>query len=238
MTTPVSFNTPDRLIKYAYDDAGIVGDGQDPSSEQMAKGLNKMNDLINYLQTQGLKLWLNFDLPIPLTSGQATYILGPGGSVNMTKPMRVISSYYLDSSGNQRPLTVLSWDDWTRLSNKQQLGQINSYFVDKQQLSLNVSFWLTPDDLAANLGEAHCLIQQQVAQMVGTMDGVSFPIEWFSAIRWGLALELASKQPDGIKQTCAQMYQLYLKNLEDWDVEDAPTFLQPDMRGGYISNFR
>lgn len=238
MTSPVAFNTPDRLIKYAYDDAGIVGDGQDPSSEQMAKGMNKMNDLINFLQTQGLKLWLNFDLTIPLVAGQSLYTLGPGGSINMTKPMRVISSYYLDSSGNQRPLMVLSWDDWTRLSNKSQLGALNSYFVDKQQLSLNVSFWLTPDVIAATMGEAHCIIQQQVGQMVGTMDGITFPIEWFSCLRWGLALELASRQPEAIRSTCAQMYQMYQKALEDWDVEDAPTSLQPDMRGGYVSNFR
>ena len=238
MTTPLAYNTPDRIITYADDDAGLVGDGRDPTSEQMAKGLNKLNDLINYLQTQGLKLWLLQDLAITLSAGQALYSLGPGGSINMVKPMRVVDAYYLDSSGNQRPLIALAWDDWDRLSNKTQLGQINSYFVDKQQLTLNVSFWLTPDSLAASNGTAHTIVQLQVGNMVGTLDGITFPIEWFSVLRWGLALELSSKQPDSIKTFCAQMYQKYREDLENWDVEDAPTYLQPDSRGGYSSQYR
>mgnify|MGYP003350501246 CR=1 FL=1 len=57
----------------------------------------------------------------------------------MNKPLRVIEAYYLDSSGIRRPLVVLSWDDYFRLSQVNQVGQINSYFVNKQQFEALLS---------------------------------------------------------------------------------------------------
>ena len=118
-----------------------------------------MNDIINFLQIKGLKLWLNADLPITLTKGTNIYYLSDTSTIPATKPLRVIDAYYSDSNQVQRPLIPLSWSDWDRLSQRTQLGAINSYFVDKQQTSLNVSVWLTPDSTAAS-GLLHLIVQE------------------------------------------------------------------------------
>ena len=57
MTTPISFNTPDRVIRFAMDNAGLLQDGDSPSSEQYAKYMPRLNDMINVWQTEGIKLW-------------------------------------------------------------------------------------------------------------------------------------------------------------------------------------
>lgn len=93
MTAP-SDNTPASIIEDAYFDAGILQEGQSPNSEQLVSGMRRLTDMINFWQTQGLKLWLNVDIPVPLTAGRSTYTLGPAGSQVMTKPLRVVEAYY------------------------------------------------------------------------------------------------------------------------------------------------
>ena len=237
MTAPAS-NTPIAIISDAYFDAGLMQEGQSPNSEQIVMGMRKLEDIINLWQTQGLKLWLLQDLPVSLIAGQGTYTFGPLGTVSMTKPLRVIEAYYADANQIRRPLIPMSWNEYTRLSQVNQQGQLNSYFVNKQQTVLSVFFWLIPDAVAAT-GQAHLVIQNQVTNFINIQETMNFPIEWRIALRWGLADELATGQPQAIMDRCQQRALAYRTMLEDWDVEDASTRFAPDNRGmSYGGGFR
>jgi hypothetical protein len=233
MTAP-NDNTPVSIIADAYFDAGLTQQGQIPDSEQFVVGMRKLTDIINLWQTQGLKLWLLEDLAITLVAGQGTYTLSPTGDVVMPKPTRIIDAYYRSSQGIRRPLNVMSWNDYVRLSQINQQGQINSYFVNKQQTSLPVFFWLVPDAEAAT-GTAHVIVQKQVTNFISLTETMNFPMEWRIALRWGLADELATGQPQAIMDRCQQRAQAYRTMLEDWDVEDAPTRFTPDSQGGHAT---
>jgi hypothetical protein len=221
-------------------ESGKVQRGSEPDSELLADGMRRLNDMINLWQTQGLKLWLQFDLPVPLVAGQNPYTIGPGGSVNMSKPLRVLDScYYVDVNNIRRPLSpLLSRDDYARLSNPTQQGPVNQLFCDKQQSQLIIWFWLVPDAQAA-LGVAHLLIQQQVTNFVNLTDDMNFPNEWRLALVWGIADEMCSGQPASVQQRCGTKASLYFDALNNWDVEDAATVFQPDMRSTTnVGNFR
>lgn len=223
-------NSAYSIICDALTDAGKLNRGDEPDSEILSDAKRRLNDMINLWQTQGLRLWLQYDLPVPLVAGQNPYVIGPGGNVNMTKPLRVLDScYYLDSASNRRPLIPLARDDWMRLSQVNQVGSINSLFVDKQQLSLVVWFWPPPDTTAAT-GVAHLLIEQQVANFVNLTDDMNFPIEWRIALHWGLASQMATGQPKSVQERCDAFAVAYFMALDNWDVEDAPTQIQPDSR--------
>lgn len=228
-------NDAQRLIDMAHYDAGLIQQGEVANSDQRADGLNRLNDMINLWQTQGLKLWLQTDLAVSLVAGQATYNLGPSGHVVMTKPTRVLDNgYYLDTSNVKRPISLISRDEYMRLPNVSEQGAITSYFVDKQATQLAVSFWLVPNATEA-LGTAHLLIQQQAQNFTAVSETVVFPAEWFIALRWGLADELCTGQPQAIMDRCANRAQSYRVALEDWDVEDASTRFAPDTRAGFRS---
>ena len=237
MTAP-NPNTPIAIISDAYFDAGLTQEGQSPNSEQIVTGMRKLTDIINLWQTQGLKLWLNVDTTVPLVAGTGTYTFSPTGTVIMPKPPRAIDAYYMDSNGIRRPLIPLSWNDYIRLSQVNTTGKINSYFVNKKQEELSVFFWLIPDATAAT-GTAHLLLQTQVTNFISVTETMNFPIEWRIALRWGLADELATGQPQSIMDRCQQRAISYRTMLEDWDVEDAPTRFTPDSRGQYsMGKFR
>lgn len=233
MTSPTDFLNAYGIITEAYFNAALVGQGQTPNSEQIASGMNKLNRMVNLKQTKGLKLWTNIDFPVTLVAGQNLYTFGPTGTVNMTKPLRAPMGYYTDSSGIRRPLEPIARSDWDTLSQITQQGQINSYFVDKQQLTLNVYTWLTPDSTAAS-GTMNLILQQQITNVVGLLDTINFPIEWSQWLVWGLAQQLAIGQPDSIVQRCKMEADTAEDILEGWDVEDAQTFFSPDPRGAYV----
>ena len=227
MTSPATFNTPARIIEYAMKDAGLLQHGDSPDGEHYAEYGNRLNDIINLWQTQGLKLWLNQDLPVVLTQGVALYSLGLTGTVIMNKPLRIIQAYTVNTGLVTRPLLMISRDEWSRLSNRTQQGAINSIYVDKQQLVLNLNFWLIPDATAAT-DTVHVIAQYQVANFAGLTDTMNFPTEWFIALRWALADEICTGQPQAIMDRCLMRANLYREMLEDWDVEDAATQFQPD----------
>lgn len=238
MTAPVTFHTAQRLIRLAYKDAGLVQDGDEPNGEQYADGLSRLNDMVNLWQTQGLKLFLIHDVAVPLVVGQGSYTMSPTGDVAMTKPLRIIQAYNLDQNSIRRPLVCLSREEYTRLSQVTQTGQLNSYFVDKQADSLIVHFWLVPDAQAAT-GTAHVITETQASNIISLTDNDGFPVEWAMALRWGLADDLATGQPQAIMQRCEMKAAQYRMMLEDWDVEDASTSFAPDQRGLYAtSSFR
>lgn len=232
MSSPQSFNTVDRIIRFAMMDAGLLQRGDVPSSDDYAIYLQKLNDVINVKQTQGLKLWTNQLVNVTLVAGTATYALGPAGSILATKPMRVPEAYFYTNANTSYPLNELSWNDYNLLSNKTSTGAINSYFVNKQQLNVYVTFWLVPDAEAAT-GFAQLLVQTQIQNMVSLTDGLSFPIEWFTGLRWFLADDICTGQPDSIMARCKANADKYQEILEGWDVEDAPTRFTPDPRAWF-----
>lgn len=234
MPGPTTFNTPLRIITYARRNAGKLAQDAEPTSGQYAEDLNRLNDLINYEQTQGLKLWLDQDISIAaptLVAGTALYTLGPTGTVVLAgKPLRVLQGYYVDSSNNRRPIEPpMAREEYYRLSNVTSLGAITSYYVDKQQNTLNVYLWNTPDTEAAS-GTVHLIVQTQITQMVALTDAMSFPQEWFLYLQWALAEQLSTGQPVTTMNRCEQMAARYRVALEGWDVEDAATRFVPDSR--------
>lgn len=232
-------NTAYGIISDAYHDAGLLARLEEPDSDQLADGMRRLCDVINLWQTQGLKLFTLENLEIPLTAGKSTYSLGPGGDVDMTKPLRGLQGYILQAVGNsRRPLTVMSWDDYMRLSQVTgNDGMVNSFFINKQSSMLYVFFWNTPDITEAS-NTAHILFQRQAPNPINLTDDVSFPQEWRIALRWGLADELATGQPQAIMDRCTQKAAMYRTMLEDWDVEDAQTRFAVDSRTYQGRGFR
>lgn len=243
MTIPAS-NTPNAIIADAYEDAALIQEGQTLNGEQLAKGMRRLRDVLMFFQTKGLKLFLLADTAVPLTAGQNQYTFMPGGSVSMQKPMRVLQGYYLYTATNvRRPITVLSYNEYLTLGQSGILtanqGPISQYFVEKLVDRLRVTFWLCPDTNEASLGQAHVLLQTQATTITQLNDEVQFPEEWRMALRWGLAHDLATGQPKSVIDRCAQNAETYRVALEDWDVEDAPTIFQVDMRTyGNVGQFR
>jgi hypothetical protein len=221
------------IINAAAQNAGLIGVAQSLDSESLADYLTRYNDMINLWQTQGLKLWTRQDLSITLIEGQGIYNLGVGQNVPMEKPMRVCESYVLvTNGGTKRPVQQISWEEWSRLSQINQEGQINQIFVDHQKDYLGVNTWQLPDSSEVQ-NTLHLVIQGQVGNAVSLLDDVDFPVEWIMGLKWGLADEICTGQPAAIVSRCQQRADMYRNALEAWDTEGVPITFSPDPQGQY-----
>lgn len=212
-------NTTYGIIRDAMQDAGLLQEGDDPNSEQLATYIRRLCDIINLWQTEGLKLFLLQEVTVTLIAGQAEYTLNQAVGVEPNKNLRVIQGR-IENSNSSRPIYSISWDEWNRLQ-KNTSGAVTGYFVDKQADSLVVHTWNTPDTNEA-LNVMVLLVQTQAVNPYNLMSDVMFPQEWRIALRWGLADDIATGQPQAIMDRCQQRANLYKTQLEDWDVEDTP----------------
>lgn len=220
-------NTAYGIIFDAFRDAGLTARGAQPNSDQLADGMRRLCDIINLEQTQGLKLFLMKDQSVDLVTDQTDYLLYPGGDVDMTKPLRTIQGYILNTDSIRRPLVQLSWNEWMLLSQVTgNSGTISSFFVNKQATYLEVKVWNPPDATEA-ANTLHLLIQQQAVNPVNLEENVSFPQEWRIFLRWALADDLATGQPEAVQRRCSEKAEYYRNLLQNWDVEDASTFFTP-----------
>lgn len=231
MTTP-NDDTPYAVINDAMHDAGYLQKGQTPNGEDVASNMRRLRDIINFEMTQGVKLFLTVDAPVVLTAGVGVYSFGPLGTVQMTKPQKIIEGYYMDSNGVRRQLIPLAWDDYIRLGQVNQTGPVSQYLEDRQPNQINVTLWLIPDATAA-AGSVHFLFRVQATNPVTLTETVQFPPEWRIFLRWALAEDISTGQPTSVISRCQVNAERYRQALEGFDVEEAPTSFQPDPRGQY-----
>lgn len=230
-------NTAYGIIADAMVDAGLLQEGQNPDSEQLANFMRRLNDIINLWQSYGLKLFLQQEVTFSMVADHADYHFAPVTGVYpsyyipMAKPSRVLQGYITVTPGNiRRPLTALSVDEWERLGQVVgNPGPVNSYMVKKYMSELVVYLWPAPDTTDA-LNTCTLLFQIAPAGPVILTDNTSFPQEWRIALRWALAEDISTGQPQAVIDRCAKNAEIYRVQLEGWDVEDVPTSFAPDMR--------
>ncbi len=227
-----------QIICDAMYDAGLIGRGDEPTSEDLAENMRRLNKYVNYLQTKGLKLFVQEDFSITapvLQAGVGLYTFGPAAtnSFVMAKPRRVVEAYYADNNQNRRPLILMSRNEWDTLSTITTQGTVTGYFVDKQTTSLNVNLWLVPDTTAAS-GTVHLILDEQIANFASVTDQMAFPPEWELTLEWNLAFQICTGQPQSVIDRCKENAVFYQTELEEWDVEDASTSFQPDQRGNFV----
>lgn len=221
-------NTVYGIINDAMFDAGLLREGSQANSEQLATYMRRLCDLINYYQTQGIKLFLLQEQTIPLVAGTNTYTVNPTPGTFPQKNLRIEQARIVQPSGTYRTINSLSWQEWNTLPQNNQ-GAVTGYLVDKQTTSLVVKVWNTPDATEA-LNSMVVLVRTQVTNPINLEENVAFPQEWRMALRWGLADDIATGQPETIMQRCQARAQFYREALEDWDVEDTQTTFAPDAR--------
>lgn len=227
-------NTIKGIINDAMHDAGLLSEGDTPNSQQFADCGRRLQDMIQLWMTRGIKLFLNREINFPIVAGQNLYTLGPTGTVVLpSRVTQVLEANVVTPQGIRRPLVPMAWEEWMRLSQIDGSDStISSYFVDKQVQYARFFVWNTPDvSEALNTLQLHVRVAAE--DMENLYDEVQFPAEWRIALRWGLADEICTGQPQTIMARCSIRATQYLEELEGWDVEDSPTTFAMDSRNDY-----
>jgi hypothetical protein len=238
--------TRDQIISLALRKLGVLEIGSTPDVDTVANASMSLNLLIKQLSTEGLKMWKNSELIIPLTANQTTYTLGGStsdlmyDSLNPTvaitdRPLKAIQGFYRNTQVTPNidiPVMLLSKQEYNVLGSKFSTGTANSIYYDVKKLNGILYVYLTPDLNSQTNLELHMIAQMPLDDINAASDIPDFPNEWMNCLVWNLADQMAIEYgvPMNYRQEIMQRASAYKSQLTDWDVEPASTFFQPDYR--------
>lgn len=191
MTTPLD------IINLALLDAGIIGQGQTASNEDVNNAFTRLTWMIEQWQR---KRYLIFQLQnVTYTSTAAnSYTVGPGGNFNCpVRPDRLENGCYfrqlVQSSPNQidYPLELLeSWEDYNRIALKKLQTFPGYVFYDPGYPLGTVYFWPVPQSAIYSMNLLFKITLSNLFSALTTVLDSLVPSEYFRALHLTLAEEL------------------------------------------------
>jgi len=252
MSSTYSINR-DQIISLALRKLGVVEIGETPDAGSIANASISLNLMIKQFSMEGLKLWKNSELIIPLTSGKTSYTLGGSSSTLMydsiaptvaitDKPLKAIQGFYRNIQTTpyiDTPLLLVSKQEYNMLGSKFSTGTANTIFYDVKQLNGILYVYLTPDANAQTNLQLHLVVQLPLNDISLATDIPDFPNEWMNTLVWNLADQLALDYgvPMNARQEIMQRATIYRMQATDWDVEAASTYFSPDFRSNNNNSY-
>ena len=243
----------DQIISLALRKLGVLEIGAVPDTDTIDNASMSLNLLIKQFSIEGLKLWKNSELIIPLVTNQSTYILGGSTSTLMydslnptvaitDRPLKVIQGFYRNNSVSPYidiPVMVISKQEYNVIGSKFSTGTANTIFYDTKKLNGVLYVYLTPDVNASTNMELHIVAQLPLDDLSTALAIPDFPNEWMNCLVWNLADQLSLEYgvPMNSRQEIAMRAGTYKTLLNDWDVEAASTFFAPDFRSTGNSSY-
>lgn len=226
--------TRDTIINAALRLLGVIGTTETASTQDVTNCAEALNIMIKAWMVDGAELWTVVDSAVTLAAGVVSYVLGPGGTQLITnRILRVLQSYlHQTASGLDTPLTILSRAEYINQSNKATTGVVNSVYYNPGTTSGTLYVYPAPSDATYTL---HIICQIPIQDMVNSTDNFDFPQEWFQALKWGLADEIAMEYGVAMStvELIAQKAAIYKGQVLNTSVEEASVYIQPDQTMAY-----
>jgi len=192
--------TANDLIKRAYRTAGILGDGEIPSSGMASDGLVYLNDLIEGLSNEHLMIFQDEQEDITLTN-QIAYTWGTGGDISTTRPIKLSSGYYTQAGeAVDYPITVLTKDEYDGISFKSTTGDVVDYVYLYTDYPL-ATLYVYPQ---VPTGTLTLTSWKQLDSVASLTTSLSLPPGWERMLRYNLALELVDEYGMAVPPNLAQ----------------------------------
>ncbi len=174
---------------------GLARPGRTASTEELADGLSRLNDMIDAWGIERLTIFFVLRTEKVLASGTVSYTLGTGGDINIVRPNRLESAgLILDNTAD--PVTEVEIDvftdqDWRGIAQKDLTNPLAQgvYFDHGWTAGLaRISPWPIPSVATTTL-VLYAL--QALTAFADLTTNYTFPPGYAEALRLQLALRLA-----------------------------------------------
>ena len=216
-----------------------------PSTTERTNALEALNFIVTSWQADGLQVWCQKQASVALTAGQNSYTCGPTGNVVIARPTVISQAWLREASGStptDSPLEIISRQTYNALSSKSSQGMPVQLFYDPlydlpggnsgANAYGKIYLFVTPDTTAATNYTLYFVYTRPIQDFNATTDFLDFPQEWFNAIKWNLAYQLAFEY--GVPVEILDRLKLIAKEEKDkamsWDVEKESVYFQVDRR--------
>jgi len=120
------------IINDALGLLGVYQPGDTLSDADAQRGLTTLDDMMDAWSNESLSCYAILEQSTVLVPGKQSYTIGPGGDINTTRPLRLITgpgaAYVQDSNGNNYGMEVVTKMQWNMIGNRSNI--VTSNFPD------------------------------------------------------------------------------------------------------------
>jgi hypothetical protein len=194
MTQAQALPTANTLILFALKLAGVLGEGQIASAENVADSLVALN---NMLAAWSKLRWLVYVLNTYTiqSTNQQTYTVGPGGDINIpVRPNRIDSCYFRQNLGESPyavdyTLTCIeAREDYNGIRTKLLNSFPEYYFYESDWPLGTLYIWPIPPTIY----QIFVSVMQPLGNYVNLTDSMNLPPEYAEVIIYNLAARLCA----------------------------------------------
>ena len=191
-----------KLVERALVTAGIVGKNESVSADDITDGLASLNELIGSWSNESLLVFKRERDVFNLTANKAVYTIGSGADFNTERPTFITSAFVRLSSGvDDTNLSIISGHDFdTTIGNKSSIGTPEFLTYNNAFPLGEIRLWRVP----STSYELH-LLSEKPLEKFALDENVELPVGWERALRFNLALELASEYGQDVLPAVARI---------------------------------
>lgn len=235
MATSGSINYSQSRTESIQEALELIG-AYDPEETVSSADYDTCNRSLNMMlktwSADGVRLWKRQTSSLTMVASQASYTLGSGGDLAIDKPLRFIEARRRDSNDIDTPLTAISWQEYTQLSDKTTTGTPTQYHYQPGRLLGTLYIWPTANSTIATNDTLEFTYYSAIEDMDTASDDFDLPSEWTETVAYNLAVRIAPKfqvPPEKLIMVSAMANSLYMQ-LTSWDEEDTSVMFGPDLQ--------
>ena len=183
--------TAAQVITRAAQAIRYLARGEVLSAQDANDGLTAFNAMLDSWSNENLWSYVVLERSFTLTVGSASYTIGSGGVLNVTRPLDITQAYVQDTGGNNFLMNIRTRDWWNQIGNRSSTitSQIpTDLFYDPQYPLGVINIFPTP---LIGYTVFYDSTQQQVDPSTLTTS-ISMPEGYERAYVLNLAIELVS----------------------------------------------
>jgi hypothetical protein len=143
-------------------------------------------------------------------------------TTKLARPVEIADMMLRDASGNERPITIKSRQEYMALPNKDDRGSINIVHYNPLLTNGKLYTWQACNDVHEYL---KFTAKIPIENFDATTDTPDFPQEWLLPLSWNLAVNIAPKFGRILSPTFEMRAQAYKIAMSDFDREDNSIFI-------------
>lgn len=196
-----------NLITDVLLDMGVLADQETPTASQSVGALVKLNDLIESWNLDPQKLYGATQYITPFVANQATYTIGVGGDLNVTRPDDITSAFVrstsqVPSQQQDIPLIMLTDQQWQDIPVKGMVGTF-PYAVWFDMTYPLITAHVTPIPTGSNYSLVFWDANANATLSLNTV--LSLAPGYKRALKYGLFIELAAGYQIEVPQSIATL---------------------------------
>ncbi len=168
-------------VRMAMEDLGVLSSGEQPTAEEGATGLERLNWMLKSWQAKGCNLWRDTEETVTFGANVATVTLEP-------RPIDVIEARVDVSPTYQRQLSRWELGQYRVLPNKLAPGSPTMFVLNKGVGAVTMTLWPVPT-VETDVTYSYARVIDDVTDLNETLD---VPQQWAETVWMGLAARLAN----------------------------------------------